>query len=98
VYEQGRRVTSASFVMFGMTNGLQHCRMGLTVTRKIGGAVSRNRIKRRLRELFRHHWPELSPPIDIVINARTTLLERAPHLLEREFLDSFRQLAAKVAR
>lgn len=98
VYEKGRRVTSVSFVIFGWPNDMGHCRLGLTVTRKTGGAVSRNRIKRLLRELFRQHWKNLTPPLDLVINARSTVLERAPRILEREFLDSFRQLASKVRR
>lgn len=36
-------------------NGLKHPRFGLTVSRKVGNAVVRNRVKRRLREAVRHH-------------------------------------------
>ncbi len=45
-------------------------RLGLTVPRAIGGAVVRNRIKRRLREAFRIHRAEFGPQWDIVLNPR----------------------------
>ena len=42
-------------------------RMGVTVSRRVGVAVARNRVKRRVREFFRLHRNELQPPSDIVI-------------------------------
>ena len=49
-------------------NGLEHCRVGFAVGRQVGGAVVRNRVKRRLRELARAL--PLVPGHDIVIAAR----------------------------
>lgn len=45
-------------------------RMGVTVSSRVGNAVTRNRIKRLLREIFRAHRAELLPPQDIVIIAK----------------------------
>ena len=45
-------------------------RLGLTVSRKVGNAVVRNRMKRRLREWFRHHRRQLSNSVDLVIIVR----------------------------
>ena len=46
------------------------CRLGVTVTRKVGNAVERNRVKRRVREFFRLHRNELQPAHDLLIIAR----------------------------
>ena len=50
-------------------------RLGLTVSRKIGGAVGRNRVKRRVRAWFRQVRGELHPDIDIVVIARHGAIE-----------------------
>lgn len=96
VYEKGRRVSSSSFVLFGLPNSRAECRLGITVTRKIGGAVRRNRVKRVLREIFRHHRDELRPPVDLVVNARHPIVGADSHALEKEFLVTFRRLARRM--
>jgi len=57
--------------------------MGLTVPRAIGGAVVRNRIKRRFREAFRIHRAEFVGPWDIVINPRRAALDAPFSEIER---------------
>jgi ribonuclease P protein component len=49
-------------------------RIGFTVSKLLGGAVQRNRMRRRLREAVRLHWPEFQAPVDIVINPKKSLL------------------------
>ena len=47
------------------------CRLGITATRRLGGAVGRNRARRRIRELFRRHGDGLlERGVDVVVNAR----------------------------
>ena len=53
-------------VIFAMPNGLSYCRLGLTVGRKCGNAVVRNRIKRLLREAFRLESDSLPIGYDLV--------------------------------
>ena len=84
-------------MLFGLPNGLDHSRVGITVTRKVGGAVRRNRVKRTLREVFRMHRHQLRPPMDLVVNARTTIVSSSFAGLETEFLQSFRRLARRCA-
>ena len=58
--------------------------MGFTVPRAFGKAVSRNRIKRRLREALRVRFPEIEPQWDIVINPRRAALAANPEELRKE--------------
>jgi ribonuclease P protein component len=60
-YDSGRKYFTRHFVVFALlrpADGMAF-RLGLTVGKKCGGAVARNRIKRVLRELFRLYWSEL---------------------------------------
>jgi ribonuclease P protein component len=95
VYDAGRRVASESFLLFGLPNSAGHCRLGITVTRKLGGAVRRNRIKRRIREVFRRNRARLTTPLDLVVNARPGVEARAFPDLEAEFLNRYEQLARR---
>jgi ribonuclease P protein component len=69
VYERGEKVFSRNFTLFLLAGEAARPRLGVTVTRRVDGAVGRNRIKRRLREWFRRRKREL-PAVDLVINAR----------------------------
>jgi ribonuclease P protein component len=75
VYQQGRRHFSAHMTVFYLRRqDTQGARVGYTVSRALGGAVDRNRMKRRLREAARLSWSEMKGPFDIVINPKKSLL------------------------
>jgi ribonuclease P protein component len=88
-----RRRSSAadpSIVVIGYPNGLPHPRLGLSVSRRVGGAVVRNRWKRLLREAFRLTRPQLPPSLDLIVIPRAgeiptlaSLLESLPRLVGR---------------
>ncbi|MDX1387914.1 MAG: ribonuclease P protein component, partial [Acidobacteriota bacterium] len=86
---------STSLVLFGLPNTQDQCRLGITVTRKVGGAVARNRIKRVMREIFRRHRTRLSPSLDLVVNPRRAFLDKTSTELEEEFLKTFARLARR---
>ena len=70
VGETGCKVTTAHFLLLWTPNRMPHPRLGVTVTRKVANAVGRNRLKRAVRESFRHSGRRLLPPVDVVVIAR----------------------------
>ena len=76
VYKQGKRHFAGHITVFylrrEMAGGM---RVGFTVGRGLGGAVERNRMKRRLREAVRMHYPGTDIAVDVVINPKKSLLK-----------------------
>jgi len=66
----GRRRAGTRFVVLTQSNHLGVSRLGITASRRVGGAVVRNRVKRLVREFFRRHRIAIVPPQDIVVIAR----------------------------
>jgi ribonuclease P protein component len=98
VYKRGRKARRPSFTVFGLPNDVGRCRIGLTVTRKVGGAVARNRIKRVLREVFRRHGMKLEQPMDLVVNGQRALLRMSARQIEQELLGAIAKLGSNVGR
>jgi ribonuclease P protein component len=70
VFSNSRKVVDRYFVCYLVTQEQQGSKMGLAVSRKVGKAVTRNRVKRYLREFFRTHRPLMTVPCHFVIVAR----------------------------
>ena len=68
-------------------------RVGFTVTVKLGHAVVRNRVRRRLREIYRLHESELRRGADLVVVARGRSVEATYRRLEQDFLTACRKLS-----
>jgi ribonuclease P protein component len=84
VYRRGRSTANRHLVLYAFPNdSTGRPRLGLSVSRKVGGAVERNRVKRLLREAFAQAEPELCEGQDVVVVARPA----AGELAEREGLD-----------
>ena len=70
VYADGARYVCPEFAGFYLKTGNAVSRLGMSVGRKVGSSVVRNRLKRRIREIFRLHKHLLKPGYDIIINPR----------------------------
>ncbi|MGB8331093.1 MAG: ribonuclease P protein component [Polyangiales bacterium] len=66
----GRRIHTPHFLIVVQPNALQHTRLGITVTKKVGSAVQRNRIKRVVREVFRRNRELFPSSHDLVFIAK----------------------------
>ena len=70
VYKNGKRYWNKIFVMYIMPNKINMTRLGLTVSKKVGKSVKRNRVKRLIRESFRLSQEQIMPGYDIVVVAQ----------------------------
>src|SRR5207244_13517535 len=70
VYRAGRRRSSSHFTVFFRANELPQSRFGVSIKKALGGAVVRNRIRRRVREIVRCHRREIPVGWDIVIHPK----------------------------
>ena len=93
MYSKGKSAATATLVLYLRRNGAGENRLGLTVGTKVGKAVRRNRIRRRLREIYRLHEHELKQGYDVVIVARHKAAETDYHRLERDLLRAFEKLS-----
>jgi len=87
VYDQGARFHTPFFSAFFLRNDVGEQRYGITVTRRIGGAVARNRCKRRLRVVVRNYEPGASctDGFDLVLNVKAGLVEADFKQLQESF-------------
>ncbi len=91
--KQGKKVHTDSFLALVLKGTAQNNRIGITVSKKVGNAVVRNRIKRIIREYFRHKKETMSGPIDINIIAKKGLTT----LSNRQIIEKLDKLFAKIA-
>lgn len=96
VYERRRSASDNWLIIYACENQLPHLRLGLSVSRKVGSAVRRNRLRRLYREAFRLSRSQMPIGLDLVLIPRTssepTLAE-----LQQSLVKLVRQVARKLA-
>jgi ribonuclease P protein component len=84
IYDRGLKVHSRYTTVFLLANSRGGVgRLGVAATRKLGGAVQRNRAKRLIREIFRRN--KLAPGFDVVVVPKRELLEASLSTLEADY-------------
>jgi ribonuclease P protein component len=92
-YDRKCSASDGRLLVFGCPNGLPHSRIGLSVSRKVGGAIIRNRWKRLIREAFRLTRPKLPAGVDLVIIPRAP---EPPTLAQ--LAESLEKLSSRIAK
>jgi ribonuclease P protein component len=89
----GRRWHSAAFILQILRKeSADPFRFGLTASRKVGNAVTRNRAKRRLREIIRAFPLPLPAGVDMVLIAKTAAAQRDFSLMKEDFLKGMKEM------
>ena len=92
LYRRGKSAVRPTLVMYAIKGRQGQIRLGITAGKKIGGAVERNRAKRRLRELFRLMQPDIRLGTDICIVARGRVLDAPYDKLFKDFKSAIDEL------
>lgn len=93
IYEQGERWVNEAFILYVVRRTGQGRKLGCTVSRKVGGAVVRNRVKRIIREVYRTHRAQFSDDVHLVVVARAA----AARLSGRACAEAMRRVFQKGA-
>ena len=92
VYQRGASAVSGSMVVYCRKNRLGRSRLGITASTKIGNAVTRNRARRRLREVYRLNRDRLKTGWDLILVARGRTASDSWRELNDAFLRACRKL------
>ena len=97
-YRQGTAYRRKLFSVHAFPNELGTPRLGLSVSRKVGNAVTRNTVRRRLKEVFHSALPEVPGDLDLVVSARPAAAEATVRELSEEFVRALRKLGKDGSR
>ena len=94
-YRQGAACRGRLFSVHAFPNELGTPRLGLSVSRKVGNAVTRNAVRRRLREVFHATLSEIPGNWDLVVSARPAAAEASLRELKEEFARALGKLGER---
>jgi len=92
LYSKGRSAATPYLVVYVRKTKRQHNRIGFTVSTKLGKAVVRNRVRRRLREIYRLNEERILPGSELVVVARVRAVCASYQQLENAFVSACRKL------
>lgn len=94
--KKGEKVHTDYFIAIVLKGNAKNNRLGITVSKKAGNAVKRNRIKRIIREYFRHRKQIITGPMDINIVARKSLTTLSNEQINKKLDNLFKKIALNI--
>lgn len=98
MFRRGQRLDGRLFTLIVAPNRREEDRFGLAVSRKVGGAVQRNRAKRLLRECFRQLTSDGRDALDVVVLAKPDMVALGLLEVRRELEQRLRRFRPAAAR
>jgi ribonuclease P protein component len=95
VFDRGLRLQGRFMTVLTAAAPGTACRLGIVASKKLGGAVVRNRAKRLIREVFRNNPPSIRPAADIIVIPRRELLTARYSEIEDDFKTICRRMATR---
>jgi ribonuclease P protein component len=96
IYKTGARISSRYCTLFIKPSRSPAGRLGIAATKKLGGAVDRNRAKRLIREIFRHN--DIAPGFDIIVVPKREFLEVSLAVLEADYRSTLERRPRRSSR
>ncbi len=93
LYKEGKRYRGKYFTLIYLSSASSVSRMAVVVSKKVGNAVKRNKIKRWIRTLFRRNKSLLKHPIDIVIIIKKEILEASWPKLREDYFTAIKSIS-----
>jgi ribonuclease P protein component len=95
LYKSGRRFRGRYFTLIYGPNSLGASRLAVVVSKKVGPAVARNRVKRRIKDLFRRNKDLLQEPTDLIAVARKEVVGLAAPELRAAYIQALDSVKKK---
>ena len=92
IYRKGQSSVQPGLVVYCQKNRAGQSRLGVTVSKKLGHAVVRNRVRRRIREIYRLNLKKMKPGYDLVVVGRSRAVDASYEKINGAFVRCLSQL------
>jgi ribonuclease P protein component len=95
LYKSGQRIRGRYFSLVVRPNVLGYSRLAVVVSKKVGPAVARNRVKRLIRDIFRRSKGVIQEPSDVIVVARKEILDLTTADLRASYIQAMESIRRK---
>ena len=91
VYKKGKKYWNRNLILYVRKNGLKYSRVGFSITKKVGNSVVRNKIRRRMKEIYRLNFDNIKVGYDIIFIPKKNTVDINYKDLEKAMLHIFKK-------